>query len=429
MQNDELYVKLVKYKNGPIMLEEILADPTSREATKIMDYIKRNLSLMFWDVDKKIDVRFWTFSPSHACYVLDGNGKWQKVWRFMVTRGSAADMQHVTGSPQHFCLRWNNYQTNLTNVFDQLLQSESFVDVTLACDGHSIKAHKMVLSACSPYFQSLFFENPCQHPIVIMRDIKWPELKAAVEFMYKGEINVSQEQIGPLLKVAETLKIRGLADVNGEQDIAAANATGDIIARPASKPAPPTPTSAATPEWNRESRASEHHAQQQNQNQQQDQNAQRAKKRRRSGERSSISSPGESASTEIPEPPTSVDMSPVPSATPLTTPASVEPLPLPLTLTPAQPPVSHSADDMEIKPGIAEMIREEERKNLNREIITEWVVMRGKDSDLTEAEIIKDTLRSNVANAESDDDENVENVKHKDAVNDINYAKIGLFYH
>ncbi|TGZ32703.1 Uncharacterized protein DBV15_00945 [Temnothorax longispinosus] len=111
--------------------------------------------------------------------------------------------QSGAGSPQQFCLRWNNYQTNLTNVFDQLLQSESFVDVTLACDGHSVKAHKMVLSACSPYFQALFFDNPCQHPIVIMKDIKWPELKAAVEFMYKGEINVSQEQIGPNIVVPE----------------------------------------------------------------------------------------------------------------------------------------------------------------------------------------------------------------------------------
>lgn len=130
-------------------------------------------------------------------------------------------MQHhntMTSPPQQFCLRWNNYQSNLTNVFDQLLQSEAFVDVTLACDGHSVKAHKMVLSACSPYFQTLFFENPCRHPIVILKDIKWPELKAAVEFMYRGEINVLQEQIGPLLKVAETLKIRGLADVNNEMD-------------------------------------------------------------------------------------------------------------------------------------------------------------------------------------------------------------------
>ncbi|ALC42845.1 bab2, partial [Drosophila busckii] len=116
------------------------------------------------------------------------------------------------GNAQQFCLRWNNYQSNLTNVFDELLQNESFVDVTLACEGHSIKAHKMVLSACSPYFQALFYDNPCQHPIIIMRDVNWSDLKALVEFMYKGEINVCQDQINPLLKVAETLKIRGLAE-------------------------------------------------------------------------------------------------------------------------------------------------------------------------------------------------------------------------
>lgn len=120
----------------------------------------------------------------------------------------------LTRNNQQFCLRWNNYQSNLTNVFDELLQNESFVDVTLACEGQSIKAHKMILSACSPYFQALFYDNPCQHPIVIMRDVRWQELKALMEFMYKGEINVSQDQINPLLKVAEMLKIRGLAEVS-----------------------------------------------------------------------------------------------------------------------------------------------------------------------------------------------------------------------
>ena len=92
----------------------------------------------------------------------------------------------------HLCLRWNNYQSNLTSVFDQLLQNETFVDVTLAADGHAIKAHRMVLSACSPYFQALFFDNPCQHPIVILKDTRWSELKAIVEYMYRGEISVAQ---------------------------------------------------------------------------------------------------------------------------------------------------------------------------------------------------------------------------------------------
>ena len=71
---------------------------------------------------------------------------------------------------QEFRLRWNNYQANLAQVFDQLLQTESFVDVTLTTDeGQNLKCHKVVLSACSPYFQQLFMENPCQHPIVILR--------------------------------------------------------------------------------------------------------------------------------------------------------------------------------------------------------------------------------------------------------------------
>ena len=119
----------------------------------------------------------------------------------------------MASTPQHYCLRWNNYQSNLTSVFDQLLQNESFVDVTLAVSGRSLKAHKVILSACSPYFQTLLHDNPCQHPIVILKDVTYADMHAVVQFMYKGEISVAEQQLPSLLKVAEALKIRGLADV------------------------------------------------------------------------------------------------------------------------------------------------------------------------------------------------------------------------
>lgn len=116
-------------------------------------------------------------------------------------------------SPSEFCLRWNNYQLNLLSVFEQLLEKQLFVDVTLCCEGgYSVKAHKIVLSACSPYFQALFNDTPCDHPIVILKDVQWSDLKSILSFMYKGEIHVSQDQIGPLLKLAELLKIRGLSE-------------------------------------------------------------------------------------------------------------------------------------------------------------------------------------------------------------------------
>lgn len=53
---------------------------------------------------------------------------------------------------QQFCLRWNNHQNTLISVFDTLLEGEILVDCTLAAEGKFLKAHKVVLSACSPFF-------------------------------------------------------------------------------------------------------------------------------------------------------------------------------------------------------------------------------------------------------------------------------------
>ena len=113
---------------------------------------------------------------------------------------------------QVFCLKWNNHQNNLLTVLDHLYQTEAFCDVTLACDNTSIKCHKMILSACSSYFQSLFMENTCEHPIVFLKDIKIGEVRAILDYMYKGEVNVAQEELPGLLKVAELLRVKGLVE-------------------------------------------------------------------------------------------------------------------------------------------------------------------------------------------------------------------------
>ncbi|KFM76347.1 Protein bric-a-brac 2, partial [Stegodyphus mimosarum] len=126
---------------------------------------------------------------------------------------------------QQFCLKWNNHMNNMMDVFKNLLSTEALVDVTLACDGLSLKAHKMVLSACSPFFQSLFLENPCKHPIVILKDMKYSELKAIIEFMYHGEVNVAQDQLSALMKTAETLRVKGLAEVTNEKNSESSNNT------------------------------------------------------------------------------------------------------------------------------------------------------------------------------------------------------------
>ncbi|XP_052891802.1 protein tramtrack, alpha isoform isoform X2 [Anopheles moucheti] len=121
---------------------------------------------------------------------------------------------------QRFCLRWNNHQTNLLAVFDQLLHDETFIDVTLAVEGQHLKAHKMVLSACSPYFQQLFVSHPEKHPIVILRDVPFKDMKCLLDFMYRGEVSVDQDRLAAFLRVAESLRIKGLTEVNDDKPIA-----------------------------------------------------------------------------------------------------------------------------------------------------------------------------------------------------------------
>ncbi|XP_019881124.1 longitudinals lacking protein, isoforms H/M/V isoform X10 [Aethina tumida] len=132
---------------------------------------------------------------------------------------------------QQFCLRWNNHQSTLVAVFDTLLENGTLVDCTLAAEGKCLNAHKVVLSACSPYFESLLSRHFDKHPILILKDVKFQELKAMMDYMYRGEVNISQDQLGALLKAAESLQIKGLSD----------NRKGETERKPA--PAPPPPKS------------------------------------------------------------------------------------------------------------------------------------------------------------------------------------------
>ncbi|XP_034828965.1 broad-complex core protein isoforms 1/2/3/4/5-like [Maniola hyperantus] len=117
----------------------------------------------------------------------------------------------MNNAPQ-FSLRWNNYVTHVTEAFNALRFENDLVDVTLCCDGGKIRAHKMLLSACSSYFRQIFKENPCQHPVIIFRNFKFEDLNAIINFMYHGEVNIFQEQLESFLITAELLEVKGLTD-------------------------------------------------------------------------------------------------------------------------------------------------------------------------------------------------------------------------
>ncbi|XP_072393840.1 uncharacterized protein [Diabrotica undecimpunctata] len=135
-------------------------------------------------------------------------------------------------SSEQFSLCWDNFHKNMSSGMNSLLENEDLVDVTLAVQGKCLKAHKMVLSVCSPYFKELFKSNPCQHPIVFMKDVSYEALSDLLQFMYQGEVQVSQENLTTFIKTAEALQIKGLTgDGNGSTD-------NDVVEVPVEKRTP-----------------------------------------------------------------------------------------------------------------------------------------------------------------------------------------------
>jgi len=111
---------------------------------------------------------------------------------------------------EKFCLRWNDFENNISQAFKELRDDKDFFDVTLACDDEQIQAHKVILSACSPFFRNILRRNHHPHPLLYMKGVKYADLQSVLNFMYHGEVNVAQEELNSFLAVAEDLRVKGL---------------------------------------------------------------------------------------------------------------------------------------------------------------------------------------------------------------------------
>ncbi|XP_049886491.1 zinc finger protein chinmo isoform X2 [Pectinophora gossypiella] len=129
-------------------------------------------------------------------------------------------MAGIRGGPgmdsqqQQYCLKWNSFGSNLATSFANLWNSESLADVTLYCEGRTFKAHKVILAACSKHFQELFDTAPPSHAgacYVILEATSADNMQALLEFMYKGEVHVSQDALSSFLKSGENLQVKGLS--------------------------------------------------------------------------------------------------------------------------------------------------------------------------------------------------------------------------
>jgi len=123
----------------------------------------------------------------------------------------------MSRSNEKFCLRWNDFESNISGAFRELREDKDFFDVTIACDDEQVQAHKVILSACSPFFRSVLRRNRHEHPLLYLKGVKFTDIVSVLNFMYHGEVNVAQEELNSFLAIAEDLKVKGLTQNETEK--------------------------------------------------------------------------------------------------------------------------------------------------------------------------------------------------------------------
>ena len=110
-------------------------------------------------------------------------------------------------------LTWQSYSDHLREALTEMMTSSEFSDVTLVTDDkQQIKAHRNILSACSPVFKNILqLDSNNANPVIYLRGIQHSEMEAIMQFIYLGKAMFYETRISEFLKVSKYLEIKDLS--------------------------------------------------------------------------------------------------------------------------------------------------------------------------------------------------------------------------
>ena len=114
---------------------------------------------------------------------------------------------------EKFCLKWNDFQQNITTTYLNLRKHDDLFDVTLVSDdGKQFASHKLVLASSSDFLQSIIHNSKSKHLdfFIYLAGVGSVELQYVLDYIYAGEVQLYQEELDTFLDIAQKLKIKGL---------------------------------------------------------------------------------------------------------------------------------------------------------------------------------------------------------------------------
>ncbi|KAF2355658.1 BTB/POZ domain [Trinorchestia longiramus] len=164
-----------------------------------------------------------------SCFFL---GRRRALWCWTFELSWVLNFKMVTAEPQ-LHLRWHSHSSTFTTMLADLHDRAAFSDLTIVCEDGQVKAHKAILSLCSPYLSKLLSDKggdldvqtsspacsssssssgsgSCNATTLILPEIPVMDIMYLVSFIYCGQVDVSQAHIASFLNTGKHLHVLGL---------------------------------------------------------------------------------------------------------------------------------------------------------------------------------------------------------------------------
>ena len=133
---------------------------------------------------------------------------------------------------ENVMFHWNDFSDNMSTSLRDVYRDEDLFDITLMSDTDEIRAHKLILSACSLHFRKILQRlRQIPNPVIYLNGVSHSDLTAILEFMYNGEVSIPKDEVESFFNTARAFMVNGL--MNAEQ-------LTTSIPKATASPAPPS---------------------------------------------------------------------------------------------------------------------------------------------------------------------------------------------
>ena len=151
-------------------------------------------------------------SLSSLSNASSGSPTFSSEWSASLHAGRVKPITYAQPPPRELSYTEKEHSRIAFEYLNALRLKGELCDATLCVNSKKLKAHRVVLAACSQYFESMFIGEFSEPPgeDVIIEEVSEDALETLVEFAYTSNLKLTDKNVHTIVEAADVLQLVGV---------------------------------------------------------------------------------------------------------------------------------------------------------------------------------------------------------------------------